>query len=95
MKTNIKTATGTARIIARGLESIGSPERIQELADLMMEMACSRSLDASMASSNSEAARAEDDADWLMRLSDAFEDVVGRMMKEAHGPDASSPGTLK
>ena len=69
MKTTTLTATGIARVLARGIKANYAPENqqaeIERLVEYLQDLAMSRGMHAELMDSTRERQRAENDADLL------------------------------
>ena len=75
-RTKTLTATGVARMLARGVRANSASDRqgddIQELCKLLADMAMSRATDAEWSESHAEKKQAEIDTDFLAEVADAL-----------------------
>jgi hypothetical protein len=80
MKTTTLTATGIARVLARGIKANFAPENqraeIDRLVEYLQDLAMSRGMHAEMAEAWGDRQRAENDADILDRIATELEAAV-------------------
>ena len=80
MKKNSLTATGFARVLARGIRANFAPENhtaeIERLAELLWDLAMSRSTDAELTTHVREKRRAESDAEILDAIASELDDML-------------------
>jgi hypothetical protein len=77
MKTTRLTATGVARVLARGIKANFNPEsqraETQRLVEYLQDLAMSRGMHAEIASAGGERQRADNDADILDAIASELE----------------------
>jgi len=80
MKTTRLTATGIARVLARGIKANYAPENqraeVERLVEYLQDLAMSRGMDAELTKASGERSRAENDADVLDGIATELEAVV-------------------
>lgn len=80
MKTKTLTATGFARVLARGIKANFNPEsqraEIERLVEYLQDLAMSRCMHAELMDSTRERQQAENDADILDRIATELEAAV-------------------
>ena len=80
MKTTTLTATGIARVLARGIKANFAPENqraeIDRLVEYLQDLAMSRGMHAEMAETWGDRQRAENDADILDAIASELETMI-------------------
>jgi len=80
MKTTRLTATGIARVLARGIKANYAPENqraeVERLVEYLQDLAMSRGMDAELTKASGERSRAENDAVVLDGIATELEAVV-------------------